>query len=342
MADLTVAVGLDQQSARRLQALSRTQLCASDGVCMQALELALLIVSSALSLSLISLGLSAVVRCIGVSPLETLPLGIGVSLGLLALCGSSSPSTLSAWDVLPSALGCAVLLFILHPLYVQWRLRLGGESIALMCSFALMTCWIQVMSICSDSKSINPSIPEFLRAKQSLGVKLIVIVVSLGVCFLAAQLGRHRGRLAALQLSLGDARLLTTFGISSSRYQRSVLAVSIALIVVGSLLYICLQQNFSLQNAYDIVVPAFAISLSQTRVRILTTVTISIVLLTGIELLTRLSAESTIREGHQAALYGAVVVITLVARLARLSGRTDLLRRKCRRRTHVELEVGHG
>jgi len=308
---------------------------------MQVFELVLLIVSSALALSVVSLGLCATDRCIGVVPLEILPLGVGSSLGILSLLGTGSPSTLSGRDILPLAIGCAVLVFFLHPLYVEWRLRLGGESISLMFSFAVMTCWIQAMSISTDSKSINPIIPEFIRSNQSLNLKLIVIVVSLSVLFLAANLSRRHGALAALQLSLGDSRLLATFGLSSASCQRIVLAFSILLIAIGSMLYICLQQNFSIQNSYDIIVPAFAISLSQTRIRIPLIMTVSIILMTGIEYLTKVSAESTIREVHQASLFGLVVVIALVARLARLSGRVDTVKRQCQERFQAVLGGSH-
>jgi hypothetical protein len=313
-----------------------------NGSHMQAFALSLLIVSSALSLSVVSLGLSAIARCIGVVPLEVLPLGIGFSLGFLSLCGRSSPSTLSGEDVLPLVLCCAVLLFFLHPVYVQWRLRIGGESISLMFSFALMTCWIRAMSIATDSRSFSPNIPEFLRANQSLGLKLITTFVCLVVLATAAHLSTCRGRLAALQLSLGDSRLLSTFGLSSSFCQRVVLALSILFIVVGSMLYICLQQNFSFQNSYDIVVPAFAISLSQTRIRIPPIIAVSIILLAGIEYLTELSAESTIREGHQALLFGFVVVITLIARIASLSGRSELFKRRLQYRLHEVRRGSHG
>jgi hypothetical protein len=127
---------------------------------------------------------------------------------------------------------------------------------------------------------------------------------------------------------MSDSRLLTTFGVSSLACQRIVLAISIFLITIGSLLYICLQQNFSFQNSYDIIVPAFAVSLSQTRIRPGSFALIAIFLLAGIECLTRFSAESTIREGHQAILFGGVVLFALIWRIAKFSGRSESIERR--------------
>jgi hypothetical protein len=220
------------------------------------------------------------------------------------------------------------MLFFLHPIYVLWRRRMGGESITLMISFAIMTCWIQCMSIRTESKSINPEFPDPLRAHQDLFIKGIVILASIAVLVLVYYLIRLDGRLAAMQLSMSDSRLLTTFGVSSFTCQQIVLAISIFLITIGSLFYICLQQNFSFQSSYDIIVPAFAVSLSQPRIRPGSFALISILLLAGIECLTRLSAESTIREGHQAILFGGVVLFALIWRIAKLSGRFASIERK--------------
>ena len=295
---------------------------------MQTFGLVMLIISSSLSIELVALGLSELSRCIGVVPLETLPGGIGFSLVLLSMGRTNSAATLSGSDLAPFVIGFTVILFLLHPLYVVWRRRMGGESISLMISFAIMTCWIQCMSIRTESKSISPEFPNSLRAHQDLYIKIFVILTSIALLSLICHLIRLDGRLAALQLSMSDSRLLTTFGVSSLACQRIVLAISIFLITIGSLLYICLQQNFSFQNSYDIIVPAFAVSLSQTRIRPGSFALIAIFLLAGIECLTRFSAESTIREGHQAILFGGVVLFALIWRIAKFSGRSESIERR--------------
>ena len=309
---------------------------------MLTLELVLLILGSALALAVVSFGLTAVHRCLGIVPLEILPLGIASSLAALSLYAPISPSTLSGLTLLPCIIGCAVLVVLLQPVYVRWRQRLGGESISLIFSFALMTCWIQIMSAATDSKSVTPHVPELLRVNQSMGLKVTDVCISLVVFILVSRISARRGNLAALQLSLGDSRLLTTFGISSSHCQRIVLGIAALLTLTGSFLYISLQQNFSIQNSYDIIVPSFAISLAQTRIRVGLTVLTSILLLAGIECLTRLSAESTIRECHQALLFGAVVLIALISRVLRVSGRTGRWKRNWCAKLGTIQEVLHG
>jgi branched-subunit amino acid ABC-type transport system permease component len=302
---------------------------------MQTMGFLLLLVSSAFSISLVALGLSVVGRCLGVVPLEILPLGIGVSLACIALAGPKSPSTMSALDLLPLLCLCAAALFCMHPLYMEWRKRLGGESITLMFSFAIMSCWNQAMSISTEAKSISLSFPDVLEENDSRMLKIAVLAVALAVLSVLVLTTRRRGRVAALQLSLDDSNLLATFGISARRCQRLVIALSILLVTFGSALYICLQQNFSFQNSFDIIVPAFAISLSQIRLRVSSTILISLVLLSGIEYLTYLSPEATLREGNQAVLFAVIVTSTLAFRRGRASGRFASIERHWKRLVHV-------
>ena len=316
--------------------------CRKNGDLMQITGLVILVLSCSLSLALVALGLAALNRALGVVPLEILPLGIGFSLALLALGHGSSTATLTTSSLLPLDLACTAALFLLHPLYVILRGRLGGESLTLMISFAMMTCWGQLMSTASESKSVHPRLPEWLSGHQSLGLKLTVIVVSIFTMVCAQFLLKFHGNLAALQLSMGDARLLTSFGITSRACQRIVLLGAMLLVTLGSLLYISLQENFSFQNSYDIVVPAFAISLAQQRIRLSSIAAVSVLLLAGIEWLTRLSASSTMREAYQGVLFGAVVLISLLWRLARKSGRWELFERRSEVRFRQIAEETHG
>ncbi len=303
------------------------------------LALMLLIFSSALSLSVVALGLTAIGRCLGTVPLEILPFGIGLSLILISQSAATSTATLSGSDLLAPILGCGISVFGLHPFYVRWRLRLGGESMSLMFSFALMTFWLQVLSVASNSKSITPAIPEFLSSKEYLGLKVISIAASLLALTLAGIVGSLRGNLAALQLSLGDSRLLVSFGLRTYTCQLTVLVSGIIFTTVGSLIYICLQQNFSFQNSYDIIIPAFAISLTQTRIRIFHTVISALFLLSGIEFLTRVSSDATTRELHQAVLFGVIVVLVLGRRVLTASGILDLIERKFQSAIRVRREA---
>lgn len=309
---------------------------------MQIVGLLILVASCSMSLALVALGLTALNRALGVVPLEILPIGIGFSLALLSFGHGSSTATLRTSSLMPLNLACTATLFLFHPLYVVLRGRLGGQSLTLMISFAMMTCWGQLMSIASESKSIHPRLPECLSDHQSLGLKLTVIGISLLTLVGTQSLLNFRGSLAALQLSMGDARLLTSFGLSSRNCQRIVLLGAMLLVTLGSLFYICLQENFSLQNSYDIIVPAFAISLAQQRIRLSSIAAISVLLLAGIEWLTRISASSTVREGYQSILFGAVVLVALLCRIATNSGRWGLFERRSGFRVRQMVEETHG
>lgn len=308
---------------------------------MQTVGLLLFILSCSLSLALVALGLTALNRALGVVPLEILPLGIGLSLALLALKHGPSNATLTTSSVLPLDLLGVATLFLFHPLYVILRRRLGGESLSLMISFAIMTCWGQLMSIASESKPIHPGIPEWLKDHQSLDLKLAVIVVATVALIGAHFLLKMRGNMAALQLSMGDGRLLASFGVSSHICQQIVILGTIVVVTLGSLLYISLQQNFSFQNSYDIIVPAFAISLAQPRIRISSIIAVSVLLLGGIEGLTRLSASSTVRGYYQGVLFGAVVLMAVFWRVARQSGRLEALGRRSEFRVGQMAEDTH-
>ena len=191
------------------------------------------------------------------------------------------------------------------------------------------------MSISTEAKSISLSFPDVLEENDSRMLKIAVLAVALAVLSVLVLTTRRRGRVAALQLSLDDSNLLATFGISARRCQRLVIALSILLVTFGSALYICLQQNFSFQNSFDIIVPAFAISLSQIRLRVSSTILISLVLLSGIEYLTYLSPEATLREGNQAVLFAVIVTSTLAFRRGRASGRFASIERHWKRLVHV-------
>lgn len=292
---------------------------------MQTLGLLLLfILSCSTSIALIALALVLLNRSLGVIPLEVLPFGIGFSLALLAL--GNNPALVRS--LLPLVLACGAALFLSQPIYVALRRRFGGESLTLMLSFAIMTSWKEGMAIATGTSPVHHPFPEWMNAHQSLNLKLIVIVISVLALVGSHLLLNFRGNLAALQLSREDSRLLTSFGISSRKYQRKVLLAAMVLVVLGSLLYIGLQQSFSIEDSYDIIVPAFAISLAQQRVRLVTILCVSILLLAATEILTRFSTASTIRAGHQGILFGAVVLIALLFRLARQSGRWQSFERK--------------
>ena len=306
------------------------------------MDIVLLVLSSALSLALVSFGLTLIERCIGVIPLEILPLGIAIALEGLSICSTSSPYTLAASNLVLPSLACLALLYMLHPVYVQWRRRLGGESRALMFSFTLMSCWIQLMQIRTDSKAFSLDLPDALRADQSRALKCLVSLVSITLLLAIGWLVNRKGKLAAVQLSRSDSRLLQSFGYSSLTCQRLVLGIALLLIVSGVGLYIALQDNFSVQSSYNIVIPAFAISLSQVRIRVVYTIIVSIVLLTGIEWLTSISSAETVRESHQSVMYGFVVLIALSFRLARTSGWVGIVVRKGQGGFMLLQQVRHG
>jgi branched-subunit amino acid ABC-type transport system permease component len=283
------------------------------------MEYTLEFLSTSLGIALVALGLLLVQRSHGIAVLETVPLATGLGLFFLGSLRPDSSSTLYIPTLILPTAGCALAIIVLEPLYVRWRLRVAGESTTLILSFAVMNCCLLAMSISTDSRSVPLGLADshFIRTTSRLEWMVIALsaVVLVGTIFYL----RYTRLVAALQLSKDDHRLLATFGRDSKKVRRHVLALAVVLCTVGASLYISLQETFAVSNSYAILVPGFAIAISQSRIRVIRLLAAGFFLVAVGELFTHYTSE-LLRDFHRAVLFSFFVFVGVGSRKAHDTG----------------------
>jgi hypothetical protein len=285
--------------------------------------------STALSIALVAFGLLLVQRSYGLALLEIIPLATGMALFVLSSLHSDSPSVLNASTLLIPIAGCALAIRVLEPCYTRWRLRVAGESSALLISFAVMNCGLLVMSLATSSRSVAIGLADFRLIETKCHLETAVVALCIFAFAAAVQYLRRTRLVAALQLSKDDSRLLATFGRDSVKTRRHVLLLAIILCTAGVMLFISLQETFAVLNCYSILVPSFAIAISQSRIRVGRLVATAFVLTVLRELLTQYTSE-LLRDFHQAVLFSFFVVVGVSLRTAQLTGVTTACQRRLR------------
>jgi hypothetical protein len=275
--------------------------------------------STSMALSLVAIGLLLLQRCHGVAFLEMVPLASGLALFPLSLGAPFSASTVRPSGLVIPILFCASLLIILQPYYRRWRLRVAGESTTLLLSFASMNCCLLLFSITTKGRAVSVDLADasFIGGKTHL--ELLVIGLS-GVFLTVLPLYLRKTRLiAAMQLAKDDHRLLTTFGRNPITVRAHILLIAMISSAFGVGLYISLQESFSIVNSYSIIVPAFAISISLSRIRVPYVVISMFVLVASRQLLTQFTSES-LRDCHEGMLFSLFVLAAIGSRRATIAG----------------------
>ena len=270
-------------------------------------------VSTALSVSIVAFGLVLLDRSQGVVQLEILPLATGLTIVMLSVFHSSSASTLHATTLVLPIFVCILLVVFLQPLYLRWRLMIAGESTTLLLSFAAMNCCLLGMSIADDARSLPIGLADYRYVETKARLEVIVILLCM-VVLVCTKILLHRSTLLpALQLSRDDHRLLSSFGKKPLHTQRIVLLIATVLCVVGTLLFGCLQDRLSINDTYAVLIPAFAIAISQSRIRLRSLVPIAVALIAFESLLTSMSSE-LLRDFYQATLFSLIVLLGVLFR----------------------------
>jgi branched-subunit amino acid ABC-type transport system permease component len=166
---------------------------------------------------------------------------------------------------------------------------------------------------------------SFVRTKSRL--ELMVVILS-ALVLVGTVLYLRRTRLnAALQLAKDDYRLLATFGCDSNQVRRHILVIAVVLCTVGASLYVSLQETFAVANSYAVLVPGFAVAISQSRIRVGRLVATGLFLASAGELLTQYTNE-LLRDVHQAVLFSLVVFAGISSRAAYDTGLVLAWRRR--------------
>jgi hypothetical protein len=216
------------------------------------------------ALFLCALAFAIMQRSSGVVALESCPAALGLAIPLATrLHGlSSRVPAYSADGLLEVGIVAMSLTPILITLYRFARRARGGESIALIMSLAGMmalTTWGEVY--CDGARPVDTrlSIPGLPTTVSYLVIASFSIAVSLIIALITARWQRQRSS-ALLHLAKDDYRYLQAFN-SPSAIRHYSLAASFGLLFGGSLLFVGMQQLFSLGNQLDLVIPAFGVSL---------------------------------------------------------------------------------
>jgi hypothetical protein len=264
-------------------------------------------VSISLAIALVAFGLMLIQRSHGIAVLETVPLATGLSLFSLGSIRPDSTSTLHTPALILPIVACGLLIRLLQPCYARWRLRVAGESTTLLLSFALMNCCLLGTSIATSARSVPLGLADssFIRTKFRL--ELIVVALSSLALAVTILYLRQRRLIAALQLSKDDHRLLATFGRDSNQVRRHVLVVATGLCTLGMFLFVSLQETFAVLNSYAVLVPSFAIAISQSRIRVGRLVTAAFLLTAVAQLATQYTSE-LLRDFHPAVLFSLFVL----------------------------------
>lgn len=291
------------------------------------MDLLLEFASTSLAIATVALALFLLQRSNGIPLLEVIPLATGAAILLLSSMRHQSASTVNASTLLIPIGGCAVFAFVLQPMYARWRLRIAGESTTLLLSFASMNFWLLLLSIATSARpaAIGLADSKFVGTKEHL--ELVVILIAVASLTAIMFYVKRRRLSAALQLAKDDYRLLESFGERAGQVRRHVLVVAAVVCTLGAVLFISLQEHFAVLNSYSILVPAFAISISQSRIRLMRLVAATFVLAACVQLLTQRTSE-LLRDFHQALLFAMFVMAGITARWATNTGTADRLHRR--------------
>jgi len=269
--------------------------------------------STSLAIATVAIALFLIQRSTGIPLLEIIPFATGVTLLLLSSMHEQSASTIHAASLLVPTIACGASVFFLQPWYARWRLRIAGESATLLLSFALMNVWLLLLSGITDARST--AIPfvdwTFVDSKELL--ELAVIVMEALFLIGVVSYIRSARLSAASQLAKDDYRLLESFGHRADDVKRHVLLVSAAVCIFGAFLFVALQDNFAVMNSYSILIPAFAISISQTRLNPTRLVMATFVLTACVQVMTQYTSE-LLRDFHQSLLFALFVVAGIISR----------------------------
>lgn len=282
--------------------------------------------STAMSLALVAIGLVLVQRSHGIAVLETIPVATGWALFFLSSLRPTSASTLDTSTLILPSIACAVLLAILQPLYAKWRLRVAGEPTALLLSFASMNCCLLAMSIATSNRSISLGLADSYLIKTKFRLEWAVIALAAVALAGTMLYVRQRCLMAALQLSKDDHRLLATFGRDSNQVKRHIFIVAILACIAGMLLFASLQETFSVSNSYAVLIPSFAVAISQSRIRVGRLVATALLLVGAERLLTQHTSELLL-DVNRAVLFSLFVLVGITSRRAYQTGITSHWRR---------------
>jgi len=268
--------------------------------------------STGMAIALVALSLILLQRSQGIVILEIIPLSTALVLIALGSLRKGSASTLDTATLIIPLFACAALVVMFQPLYAKWRLRVAGESTTLLLSFASMNCCLSAMTATTSNRSISLALADSYLVGTKDRLEWAVIATA-GVALTGIMLYlRQRRLVAALQLSKDDFRLLQTFGRDPDQVRRHVLAVAIVACTVGMILFVSLQETFSVSNCYAVLIPSFAIAISQNRIRAARLVTASVLLITAEGFLTQHTSE-LLRAVHRAALFSFFILIGVIS-----------------------------
>jgi hypothetical protein len=276
------------------------------------------ILSVACAICIIALGFSLLQRSHGVVILETFALGVGVVLFLFSLVLEATPSTLHAGTLVSPLIITGVILALIPRWYATWRMRMAGEPTILILSFSIMNTLLLTMSVLSRGRSVPLSFAStgYVTKWQ---LELLLTGLSIGVLAAAVFLLSRHGFMAAVQLSQDDDRFLRTFGRDAIEIKRKVLGVAASLCTIGMFVFIVLQENFAVVQSDVVLVPAFAVAISQQGSRIVRLFLTS-VLLAGAERILVLQSSELLRQFHQGVLFALLVFGSMLLRELSESG----------------------
>ena len=225
-------------------------------------------VSSAGALSVVAFALLVLQRTHGLVVLELFPASLAAGLITFSAAQSNrSPALLTSGDLLLPLAANLIIIAVAARFYQQWRHRVAGESTVLMISFCSMNFVLEAMRTFSEGHSASVGLAQsFPHGK--LGLETSVLAVSTAILISTTVLLKSRGTWAAAQLANRDWRLLLSFGHSAEAARRIILLLAVSLMAVGTVLYISLQESFAIQHSSAILIPAFALSLFQNRIKL--------------------------------------------------------------------------
>jgi hypothetical protein len=227
--------------------------------------------AQAAAIAIIATALAFISRATGVFILEAAVFGTASALALAGAVSRQSPAAPQlSWFLLSALLSLGLSVALIN-FYRHCRRARGGDSTALMMSFALMNTLALTITSVTDGKSVNID-------SEAFGSPLRVAIVGWAVMGLICVLMRGRRFLAMIKLARDNDSLLSTFGISASIVRLIVTLTSCSLLALGVAVYVFRQENFSTSKADVYVIPAFAVAICQSRLKVVLIGSLSIIL----------------------------------------------------------------
>ncbi len=268
-------------------------------------------------IALVAAGFSIMIRATGILPLERVVFAVGL---VVAQAEISRPDSAADWvrPLLLWSLLALVVGFLLVGPYRGFRLARGGETTALVMSFALMNGLLVFAQRSSGGRSVPTRVST---------LAVLLVLASVAVFVGSGSFLRWSGAGAAVRLARDCGDYLSSFGVSPRRVWLRTDVLSILLMCLGFATFAASQDNFSMGRFEKVLIPAFGIALASRTLNFFSILTLSLVMVISQKALFQLFGNAVLDRAYQSGVFVLVILLGLALSRPASSRPVRLLKR---------------